>query len=195
MKAIVTILFCLVSITGYGQSTRILTDKMVCEAPLPSIWQEVKYIYVWDDQNYSEYEIKKAPLSRNLNKNPNDIIMCNYIFDVEGNKTSCFILHLYEFAFTETVLQGWNEPDSLLDVYRVVLLQEIVDEAGEPNVRTVGKAEGLDLQHAKFAYYTGEKEDTFFGEREVIKYFKIRFNREKTKAFLHSVSLIDALNQ
>lgn len=201
MKTILTILLSLLTIAGYGQSVnnpttkQLFGNKKLFEAPLPAIWQKVEKIFIWEGEDYYEYQIKKAPLSENLTKDVNEPITCNYIFDVKGSKTPYFLIYLPQSSYAEAVMQTWGVPDSTLDVYRVMLLQEVVNESGKPNLKMAGEVEGLDLQHAKFMYRTGKMVKTFWEDVEGMKYYKITFNKDKTKVFLHSVSLLDVTNE
>lgn len=182
-KIILTFFFC---ITLQGVFAQTIGDKQLFEKPLPPIWSKVEKIYVWIEDDYLELQIKKAPMSASLIKNSNLTITCNYLFDILGNKISSFLIHLPEFSYNEKVLQSWEKPDSELDVFRVALMQEVIDEEGKVSMKIAGKIEGVGLVHPEFIYYSGTMIETPFGVVEDIKTFEIAFNKDKTKVFLHS---------
>lgn len=166
--------------------------KQILETPLPSVWASVEEVYIWEEDVFKEYKIKKSPANEALTKFAKESTTCNYLYDAEGNRTPLFVT--YFIGSHWNIKEIYINPDADDDIYYITIWREMLDDLGQFVPRSAGRIQASvthklgekdGIAKPMLYYYTGKVKDSFFGKQEEFKRYRITFNKNKTKVFLH----------
>lgn len=190
-------------ITISCQSKHEINTRDILEADIPRVVSNIKNIYVWEGEDYREYDVKRVPVTRDvcklLNISELEIPYVHYLYDAAGKKTPFFIgcndvaigqdsISLQDYAkidgnFIQTKLDVDAMFNDMVGTFLVALYKEQIDEEGKYEVLKIAYVSDLIGDRWKVTYTNASKD----GELQKEKEYMFDFNKNYSSIFLNLI--------
>lgn len=189
----------LVLVVSSCQSKHEPTTRDILEASIPLICFNVKNIYIWEEKDYREYEVKRIPISRETSKllaiSESETPYVYYLYDMNGKKTSYFIgrndiaintdsVELGKYAKIDGVPISRKADlevilNDLSGAYLIALYCEEIDEKGNYTIEKIAHVDDLIDDKWKLQYFNSKNREE--------KNFTLDFNKNGSSMFLNLI--------